>query len=30
MHNAQLVRDAGEPPMTTRFSIQWRADALPR
>lgn len=30
LHNAQLVRDAGEPPMTTRFSIQWRADALPR
>ena len=30
LHNAQLVRDAGESPMTTRFSIQWRTDALPR
>jgi two-component system sensor histidine kinase QseC len=23
-----LVRDAGEPPMTTRFSLQWRSDAI--
>ena len=30
LHNAQLVRDAGEPPMTTRFSILWRTDAFPR
>ena len=29
LHNAQLVRDAGESPMTTRFSIVWRTDALP-
>ena len=29
LHNAELVRDAGEPPMTTRFSLQWRTDALP-
>ena len=30
LHKAHLVRDAGEPPMTTRFSIQWKPDALPR
>ncbi|MBC7705362.1 MAG: HAMP domain-containing histidine kinase, partial [Rhodoferax sp.] len=29
LHKAHLVRDAGEPPMTTRFSIQWKPDALP-
>lgn len=28
-HQAQLVRDAGEPPMRTRFSIRWRTDAFP-
>ena len=27
IHHAELVRDAGEPPMTTRFSLRWTADA---
>ena len=28
MHRARLVRDAGEPPMSTRFSIVWPANAF--
>lgn len=27
LHQARLLRDAGEPPMSTRFSIVWSADA---
>ena len=26
-HHAELVRDSGEPPMTTRFTLRWTADA---